>query len=160
MSRYTVNEFPQLPRLANFSTFLDLSRSKGVIAVICAQDLAQLRATHGKDRSDAWFGMIGTKIITRINAGRGAEEASSLIGDQDVEREERSETLVGGKLSVTTTRRLDTRRIITPGEIATRLGPRRNGIRVLALGPGQDILELPVAFITLPALRPGHVPAA
>ena len=32
------DEFPQLPRLNNFSTFLDLGRSKGVVAVICAQD--------------------------------------------------------------------------------------------------------------------------
>ena len=83
------DEFPQLPRLNNFSTFLDLGRSKGVVAVICAQDLAQLRATYGHERADAWVGMIGTKIITRINAGRGAEEASALIGDQEIERVER-----------------------------------------------------------------------
>ena len=36
--------------------------------------------------------MIGTQIITRINAGRGAEEASLLIGDQEVETVERTET--------------------------------------------------------------------
>ncbi len=130
------DEFPQLPRLGNFSTFLDLGRSKGVIAVIGAQDLAQLRATYGRDRTDAWVGMIGTKIITRINAGRGAEEASQLIGDQDIEREERSESLAGGKVSTTTTRRRDVRRVITADEIATRLGPRGNGIRVLMLGQG------------------------
>jgi Type IV secretion-system coupling protein DNA-binding domain len=154
------DEFPQLPRLGNFSTFLDLGRSKGVIAVICAQDLAQLRATYGRDRTDAWVGMIGTKIITRINAGRGAEEASQLIGDQDIEREERSESLAGGKVSTTTSRRRDVRRVITPDEIATRLGPRGNGIRVLMLGQGHDALELSVPFVTLQKLRPGHVPAA
>ena len=154
------DEFPQLPRLGNFSTFLDLGRSKGVIAVICAQDLSQLRATYGRDRTDAWVGMIGTKIITRINAGRGAEEASQLIGDQDIEREERSDTLVGGKVSTTTSRRRDVRRVITADEIATRLGPRANGIRVLMLGQGPDALELSVPFLTLPKLRPGHIPAA
>ena len=86
------DEFPQLPRLGHFSTFLDLGRSKGVITVIGAQDIAQLRATYGHERADAWVGMIGTKIITRINAGRGAEEASALIGDQEIERVEHSET--------------------------------------------------------------------
>ena len=153
------DEFPQLPRLNNFSTFLDLGRSKGVIAVICAQDLAQLRATYGQQRADAWVGMIGTKIITRLNAGRGAEEASHLIGDQEIEREERSETVAGGKSSVTTMRRREFRRVITADEIA-RLGPRGDHIRVLLLGLGNDVLELRVPFVSLPALRPGHVPAA
>lgn len=153
------DELPQLQRLDHFSTFLDLGRSKGVITVIGAQDIAQLRATYGHDRADAWVGMIGTKIITRINAGRGAEEASALIGDQEIEREERSETVVGGNSSVTTTRRREIRRVVTPSEIATRLGPRRDGIAVLLLGLGDDVLELTVPYVTLPQRRPGHVPA-
>ena len=127
--------------------------------MICAQDLAQLRATYGHERADAWVGMVGTKIITRINAGRGAEEASQLIGEQEIEREERSETVAGGKWSVTTNRRRDIRRVITADEIATRLGPRGDHIRVLMLGQGNDALELQVPFVTLPVLRPGHVPA-
>ena len=131
------DEFPQLPRLGHFSTFLDLGRSKGVITVIGAQDIAQLRATYGHERADAWVGMIGTKIITRINAGRGAEEASALIGDQEIERVERSETVVGGKSSVTTMRRREIRRVVTASEIATRLGPRRDGIRGAAARPGR-----------------------
>ncbi len=153
------DEFPQLPRLSNFSTLLDLGRSKGVIAVICAQDLAQLRATYGRDRADAWVGMIGTKIITRLNAGRGAEEASQLIGDQEIEREERSESVVGGASSVTTVQRHHIRRVITADEIAARLGPRRDHIRALMLGLGPDVLEMHVPFVTLPVRRPGHVPA-
>ena len=153
------DEFPQLPRLGHFSTFLDLGRSKGVITVIGAQDIAQLRATYGHERADAWVGMIGTKIITRINAGRGAEEASALIGDQEIERIERSETVVGGRSSVTTMRRREIRRVVTASEIATRLGPRRDGIRALLLGQGDDVLELSVPYVTLPQRRPGHVPA-
>jgi hypothetical protein len=153
------DEFPQLPRLDNFSTFLDLGRSKGVITVICAQDLAQLRATYGHERADAWVGMIGTKIITRLNVGRGAEEASLLIGDQEIEREERSETVAGGKWSVTTNLRRDRRRVITADEIETRLGPRGDHIRILMLGQGNDTLELQVPYVTLPILRPGHLPA-
>ena len=153
------DEFPQLPRLGHFSTFLDLGRSKGVITVIGAQDIAQLRATYGHERADAWVGMIGTKIITRINAGRGADEASALIGDQEIERVERSETVVGGKSSVTTMRRREIRRVVTASEIATRLGPRRDGIAVLLLGLGDDLLELTVPYVKLPQRRPGHVPA-
>lgn len=154
------DEFPQLPKLNTFATVLDLGRSKGVVAVLCAQDLAQLRATYGHERANGWVGMIGTKIITRINTGPGAEEASRLIGDQEVEREERSETVVGGRASVTRSRRRDTRRVITADEIATRLGPREHDMRVLMLGLGRDALELSVPYVTLPILRPGHIAAA
>jgi type IV secretory pathway TraG/TraD family ATPase VirD4 len=87
--------------------------------------------TYGHERADAWVGMIGTKIITQINAGRGAEEASQLIGDHEVERVEQSETVVAA--SATTTTRRDIRRVITAAEIATRLGPKDDGIRVLVL---------------------------
>jgi Type IV secretion-system coupling protein DNA-binding domain len=153
------DEFPQLPRLNNFSTFLDLGRSKGVITVIGAQDLAQLRATYGKDRADAWMSIIGTKIITRINAGLGPREASELVGDQEIEREERSQTNTGGTWTTTTSRRREARRVITADEIATRLGPDKGGIDVLLLGLGNDVLKLTVPYITLPPLRPHHIPA-
>src|SRR5262249_9569447 len=126
------DEFPQLPRLAHFSTFLDLGRSKGVITVLGAQDIAQLRATYGRERADSWVGMIGTQIITRINAGRGAEEASLLIGDQEVETIERTETNSGATRSITYAKRRETRRVLTASEIGTRLGPKRDGIRIIA----------------------------
>jgi Type IV secretion-system coupling protein DNA-binding domain len=154
------DEFPQLPKLNTFATVLDLGRSKGVIAVLCAHDLAQLRATYGHERANAWLGMIGTKIITRINAGPGAEEASRMIGDQEVERDERSDTVVGGRAIVTTSRRRETRRVITADEIATRSGPRADDMRVLMVGLGRDALELAVPYVTLPILRPGHMAAA
>jgi type IV secretory pathway TraG/TraD family ATPase VirD4 len=153
------DEFPQLPRLPHFSTFLDLGRSKGVITVLGAQDIAQLRATYGRERADSWVGMIGTQIITRINAGRGAEEASLFIGDQEVERIERTVTNTGASRSITYGKRRETRRVMTASEIATRLGPKRDGIRIVVLGVGPDALELTVPYLTLPTCRPATVPA-
>jgi len=103
--------------------------------------------------------MIGTKVITQINAGRGAEEASQLVGDQEIERVERSETVVGARASATYATHRDIRRVVTAAEIATRLGPKRDGIRVLVLGQGPDALELTVPYVSLPERRPGHLPA-
>jgi hypothetical protein len=104
--------------------------------------------------------MIGTQIITRINAGRGAEEASLLIGDQEVETMERSETTSGATRSITYVKRREIRRVLTASEIATRLGPTRDGVRVIFLGVGPDALELTVPYVTLPGRRPASVPAA
>jgi hypothetical protein len=36
---------------------------KGVITVIGAQDISELRATYGHERADAWVGMIGTNRV-------------------------------------------------------------------------------------------------
>jgi hypothetical protein len=72
--RLFLDEFPQLPVIKQFPTFLELGRSKGIAVVIGAQDTAQIRAAYGADQAKSWFGMIGTKIITRINASEAAED--------------------------------------------------------------------------------------
>jgi hypothetical protein len=59
-----LDEFPQLPPIKQFPTFLELGRSKGICVVIGAQDTAQIPAVYGQDQAKSWFGMTGTKIIT------------------------------------------------------------------------------------------------
>ena len=46
-----LDEFPQLPPIKQFPTFLELGRSKGVTVVIGAQDTAQIRAAYGPDQA-------------------------------------------------------------------------------------------------------------
>ena len=55
-----LDEFPQLPPIKQFPTFLELGRSKGIAVVIGAQDTAQIRAVYGQDQAKSWFGMTGT----------------------------------------------------------------------------------------------------
>jgi hypothetical protein len=102
--------------------------------------------------------MIGTQIITRINGGRGAEEASLLIGDQEVETVEPVETHGGGKHSITYSKRRERCRVMTTSEIAI-LGPKDEGVRIVVLGVGADALELSASYVTLPQVRPANVPA-
>jgi type IV secretory pathway TraG/TraD family ATPase VirD4 len=47
---------------------------------------AQIRAVYGQDQAKSWFGMTGTKIITRINASEAAEDISRLIGEQGLHK--------------------------------------------------------------------------
>jgi type IV secretory pathway TraG/TraD family ATPase VirD4 len=47
-----LDEFPQLPPIKQFPTFLELGRSKGVAVVIGAQDTAQIRAVNGQTRQN------------------------------------------------------------------------------------------------------------
>ena len=154
-----LDEFPQLPPIKQFPTFLELGRSKGVAVVIGAQDTAQIRAVYGQDQAKSWFGMTGTKIITRINASEAAEDISRLIGEQEVERRIRSSTRAGGKTSVTESIHRETRRVVTASELAFRLGPTKDGVRVLFLGLGEAVYELELPYISLQMRREPIMPA-
>ncbi|MEZ5895384.1 MAG: type IV secretion system DNA-binding domain-containing protein [Parvularculaceae bacterium] len=154
-----LDEFPQLPALREFSTFLDIGRSKGVIVVLGAQDIAQIRATYGRERADAWIGVVGTQVIARLNPGRGAEEASQMIGEQEVETKTRSVSYAGTRANVTEGKRRELRRTVTAAELSSRLGPRKRGVRVLLLGPGADAYEIDLPYVRLPKCRPPTLPA-
>jgi Type IV secretion-system coupling protein DNA-binding domain len=154
-----LDEFPQLPPIKQFPTFLELGRSKGVAVVIGAQDTAQIRAVYGQDQAKSWFGMTGTKIITRINASEAAEDISRLIGEQEVERRIKSSTQAGGKTSITESIHREVRRVVTASELASRLGPTKGGVRVLFIGMGEDIYELELPYLSLPKLREPIMPA-
>jgi len=154
-----LDEFPQLPPIKQFPTFLELGRSKGIAVVIGAQDTAQIRAVYGQDQAKSWFGMTGTKIITRINASEAAEDISRLIGEQEVERRTKSSTHAGGKTSITESIHRELRRVVTASELASRLGPTKGGVRILFVGLGEDVSELELPYISLPKLREPIMPA-
>jgi hypothetical protein len=154
-----LDEFPHLPPIKRFPTFLELGRSKGVAVVISAQDTAQIRAVYGPDQAKSWFGMTGTKFMTRINASEAAEDVSRMIGDQEIERHLRSATRSGGRVSVTESVQREIRRVITASELGSRLGPTKHGVRVLFIGLGDAIYELELPYITLPKFREPIMPA-
>jgi len=155
-----LDEFPQLEQMEDFSALLDLGRSKGVCVVLTAQDTSQIRIRYGRDQTNSWTSMIGTHIITRMNVGEGAEDVSRALGVQEIEKPVRSESYSGGKHSKSISMQPSTRPVITPSEIASRLGPRRSGVRVLLVGIGEDYHEVDLPYVDLPPVREAHVPAA
>lgn len=154
-----LDEFPQLERMEDFSTLLDLGRSKGICIVLAAQDTSQIRARYGRDRTNAWLSMVGTHIITRMSIGEGAEDVSRALGVAEVEVAVRSRSHSGGKVSESTSMQVQTRPVMTPSEIASELGPRKTLIRVLLVGVGQDYYIINVPYFTPRFERRPHVPA-
>ncbi|MEP0316122.1 MAG: helicase HerA-like domain-containing protein [Hyphomonas sp.] len=152
-----LDEFPQLERLPHFSTLLDVGRSKGISVVLGAQDLSQIRNTYGHDQADAWIGMIGTHVVTRMNLGQSAETTSRLIGQQTVEHWRKSETRSGGHLSTSWTKEREVRPVITPSELSDRLGAFKQGVRALLIGPGEHAFEITLPYPHLTELRPASV---
>jgi hypothetical protein len=152
-----LDEFPQLERLDHFSTLLDVGRSKGITIVLGTQDLSQIRKTYGPDQADAWIGMIGTHIITRMNLGQSAETTSRLIGSQTVEYERKSKTRSDDRISTTRSIVSEVRPVITPSELSERLGAFEDGVRALLIGPGEHAYEINLPYVNLPEVRPASV---
>lgn len=154
-----LDEFPQLERMEDFSTLLDLGRSKGICIVLAAQDTSQIRARYGRDRTNAWLSMVGTHLITRMSVGEGAEDVSRALGMAEVEVPVRSRSYSGGKVSDSTSMQVQTRPVMTSSEIASELGPRKKLIRVLLVGVGQDYYIINVPYCRLRCERLPHIPA-
>lgn len=152
-----LDEFPQLERMDHFSTLLDVGRSKGISVVLGAQDLSQIRKTYGPDQANAWIGMIGTHIITRMNLGESAEITSRLLGKQTIEYERKSETWTNGQRSVTRVTMREERDVLTPSELSDHLGVIDGGIRALMVGPGQHAYDIEIPFLDLPEQRPASI---
>lgn len=154
-----LDEFPQLERMEDFSTLLDLGRSKGICIVLAAQDTSQIRARYGRDRTNAWLSMVGTHLICRMSVGEGAEDVSRALGMAEVEVPVRSRGYSGGQASDSTSMHIQTRPVMTPSEIASELGPRKKHIRVLLVGVGQDYYIINVPYCPLRCERLAHIPA-
>ncbi len=153
------DEFPQLPKMQQFASLIDLGRSKGIVTVIGAQDIAQLRDTYGRYQGDSWMSMIGTQILTRINLSQAAKDVSAIIGEQEIEKTIKSRTQTPTGSNTTWHKQRERRPVITPSELSTRLGPARKGIKALVLGVGEDVYELLFPYVKLEQLRPSSVPA-
>lgn len=160
-----VDEFAQLPKMKNFSALLDLGRSKGISVLLGTQDLSQISEAYGQYIASSWLTSIGTKFITRINAGPSAQEVSELVGEQDIEVEQETVTVSDNGRSTSISKTIVPRRVITPSELVSKLSPygrrgKTKGVNVLILDHGEDAYIVKFPLIKLPNLRPASVPAA
>jgi type IV secretory pathway TraG/TraD family ATPase VirD4 len=154
------DEFPQLPKMEQFTSLIDLGRSKGIVTVIGAQDIAQLRDTYGRYQGDSWMSMIGTQILTRINLSQAAKDVSAIIGEQEIEKTIKSHTQTPTGSNTTCHTQRERRPVITQSELSTRLGPTKKGIKALVLGVGEDVHELLFPYVNLEQLRSASVQAS
>lgn len=158
-SEKTVNvvldEFAQLPKMDGLAATLDVGRSKGVCAILACQDVGQLRQVYGSHAADAWLSTVGHQIVCKTSPGRSAEEISRAVGDQFVFEKDVSRTSSSSGGS-TNERWVERRKpVITPNELSRLLGPRKQGVRFIYLGVGEDAYILEMPYISLPKRREG-----
>lgn len=132
-------------------------RSKGVVAVLCVQDLAQMELIYGKETTQALTSMVGTHIICRVQVGDSRDALAAKIGKHKVAYRTHDD-----KAQV----HEESRALVSSGELTDklgvrhgkRMGPNRFGCRAIVL-MGGDPLLLDFPGIDLPKKREGQPPA-
>jgi len=152
---FFLDEFPQLGKVESVFPLCEIGRSKGVRVVIGVQDIAQLKKIYGNDLTDALVAMVGTHVITRVSSGETAEFiCKELIGEREVERLELTVSGVpGAGANRTTTTRIVREPVMLPAELPARLGPSKNGVKVMWLGIGGDALITELPYTNMEVLR-------
>jgi hypothetical protein len=144
----------------------EIGRSKGVRVVIGTQDISQIKKIYGTESTEALVSMVGTHIIARVSPGETAHFiCDKLIGEREIERLDVSTSSGTGRspgiftAGGTRTNSWKTVRepVILPSELL-QLGPvPGQGVKVLVLGVGEDVLEVLIPFSTPGEHRPASV---
>lgn len=153
---FIIDELTSIGRL-NVDPLIARGRSKGVVAVLCVQDLAQMDLVYGKETTKALSGMVGTHIVCQVQVGETRDLLAQKLGkhkvawrthDDKAQVHEESRALVS---SVELTDKLGFRK-------AKHMGPHGWGIRAIVL-MGGDPLLLDFPGIAIEPVREGQVPA-
>lgn len=163
---FFLDEFPQLGKVEAIFPLCEIGRSKGVRVVLGMQDISQLKKIYSDDQASALVSMVGTHVVTRVSSGETASLISEkLIGEREIERLDVSTSSGTGRApgvftsGGTRTSSWKTMRepVMLPSEFL-QLGPvPGQGVKVLVLGIGEDVLEVLIPFSDPRKLRPASV---
>ncbi|MGB9128413.1 MAG: type IV secretion system DNA-binding domain-containing protein [Thiobacillus sp.] len=163
---FFLDEFPELGKVETILSLAAVGRSKGIRIVIVLQDIAQNKKIYGAELSEALLSMVGTHIVTRVSPGETANFiCEELITEREIDRLDVSVTSGAGRASgIFTSGGSRTsgwkpvpQKLMLPSELL-QLGPvPGKGVKVLALGVCEDVLEVLIPFSDPRELRPASV---
>jgi hypothetical protein len=114
-----VDELPAMGYQNQIEQLLTRGRKRGISTVIGFQNVSQLRAIYGRDRTVTLTSAPTTKCILRCDEAETAKWASDLLGSHEIERTEM--TMLAGlsnmREGVNLNARRSTEHIVTPAEI-------------------------------------------
>lgn len=153
---FVFDELTSVGRL-NIDPLLDKGRSKGVVAIMAVQDLAQVELVYGDKLAQAFSSMVATKIICQVQSSATRDKAAESLGKRRVAWRTHD---AGATLHE------ENRPLITSPELTERLGfhkgrtfgPERWGIRAI-VDIGGDPLLLDFPGVSHSQKRAGQVPA-
>ncbi|ODU50187.1 MAG: hypothetical protein ABS92_03870 [Thiobacillus sp. SCN 63-374] len=161
---FFLDEFPQLGKVEPIFPMCEIGRSKGVRVVIGTQDISQIKKIYGTESTEALLSMVGTHVVTRVSAGETAHLiCEKLIDEREIRRLDvtigpgRSPGIFTSGGGRTTSWKPLREPVMLPSELL-QLGPvPGQGVKVLVLGIGEDVLEVMIPFSDPRKLRPASV---
>lgn len=87
---FVMDEVDSLGKVTSLSKGLSRLRKYGCKCVLGLQTISQLRTTYGTDEAQTLMANLSTKVILRAGDGETAEYFSKEIGEQEIERNQRS----------------------------------------------------------------------
>lgn len=155
-----LDEFPQMGEMSRVAPMLEVGRSKGVRVVLGVQDIAQLKHVYGAERASAWQSLVANQIVCQLQPGATSKfVAEEIIGDREIERIAVSSSTGGGTAGIfspggTQTSNIvrESRPVVLPSELQSKLGPRKKGVAVLWLGYS-DALNITIPYTSVPDAR-------
>jgi len=156
-----LDEFPQMGEMSRVAPMLEVGRSKGVRVVLGVQDVAQLKHIYGNERASAWQSLVANQIVCQLQPGATSKfVAEEIIGDREIERIAVSSSTGGGTAAGifspggTQTSNIvrESRPVVLPSELQSKLGPRKKGVAVLWLGYS-DALNITIPYTSVPDAR-------
>ncbi|WP_156966902.1 type IV secretion system DNA-binding domain-containing protein [Paraburkholderia ferrariae] len=156
---FIADELPQAGKIPIRELF-EVGRSRGVRCVVACQDFAQLEEVHGPLLVRALTSMCGTLVVGQMSPGETAEQLCKNLGSREHERRNVSVSADGSKRSETVSFSRESVPLYSPSELASRLGPTRDGkgVRLLVVADG-DAHELFYPIVRLRRARRAHAPA-
>lgn len=156
---FIADELPQAGKIPIRALF-EVGRSRGVRCVIACQDFAQLEEVHGPLFVRALTSMCGALVVGQISPGETAEQLCKALGSREHERRNVSVSIDSTKRSETVSFSRESVPLYSPSELASRLGPTRDGKGVkLLVVAGGDAHELFYPIVRLRRARRAHAPA-
>ncbi|MFH1816299.1 MAG: type IV secretion system DNA-binding domain-containing protein, partial [Pseudomonadota bacterium] len=163
---FFLDEFPQLGKVEAIFPLCEIGRSKGVRVVIGMQDISQPKKIYSEHQASALVSMVGTHVVTRVSSGETADFiCERLIGEREIERLGVSITAGAGRApglftsggSPTSKWEILREPVMLPSQLL-QLGPvPGQGVKVLLLGIGENVLEVLIPFSDPRKLRPASV---
>ncbi|HEP6274458.1 TPA: type IV secretion system DNA-binding domain-containing protein [Burkholderia vietnamiensis] len=157
---FIADELPQAGKIPIRELF-EVGRSRGVRCVVACQDFAQLEEVHGPLFVRALTSMCGTLVVGQMSPGETAERLCKTLGSREHERRNVSMSVDGSRRSETVSFSRESVPLYSPSELASRLGPTRDGKGVkLLVVAGGDAHELFYPIVRFRRAHRAHFPAA
>ncbi len=149
------DELPAMGYQNQIEQLLTRGRKRGLSVVMGFQNVSQLRAIYGRDRTVTMSSAPTSKVILRCDEAETAKWASDLLGSREIERTEM--TMLAGLSNMREGVNLQTRRstehIVTPAEVQL-LRPFHGYLCVA----GNDRTTIRIPEQHLQRLQPGFIP--